>query len=246
EETPTPTETETPDGTVTPTEEPEAPVCGPTDKQHPVGARIAATYGLEYEMVIGWHCEGYGFGQIMLALQTSALTELPAEDLLQMKTEQGGWGRVWQGLGLIGRAKEAEAPTEPVDEEPTDVVPTDGETVEPSETPTLEEGEGTEEAAGLNDQTGKEKKSKDKDKDKSKDKDKGKHADPTEVVVETLVVPDETDQPLLTDNAANDKGNNGNNGKSDKNDKGNSGKSDKNDKGNSGNAGNAGKGPGRK
>ena len=256
-ETPTEevTETPTPEVTETPTpEETVAPAtCPAALNQHPVGWRIANTYDLDYDEVMGWFCDGYGFGQIMLALQTSNITELPAEDLLQMKTEQGGWGRVWQGLGLIGKAKEAEAPTEePVDAEPTDE-PVDGEPTdepvegEPTDEPVVEEGEPTEELTVLGDQAGKDK----KDKSKAKASGKAKDKDQDEFEAETLAAPEEQvqlDQKIENGNSGNngqsDKNNNpGNSGKSDKNDKSGNGNSDKGGKpANPGNSGNSGKG----
>jgi hypothetical protein len=82
--------------------------CTDPDRQHPVGSRIAAGYGVDYGIVMGWFCEGqYGFGQILLALQTSKLAPNgeSAELLLQKKSDLGGWGEVWQSLGFIGRPK---------------------------------------------------------------------------------------------------------------------------------------------
>ena len=76
------------------------------DRQHPVGSRIAQGYGVKYETVMEWFCNGhYGFGQIMLALQTSVLTKSDPGYLLERKTQLGGWGLVWQELGFTGRPK---------------------------------------------------------------------------------------------------------------------------------------------
>ncbi len=53
-----------------------------------------------------WFCEEhYGFGEIMHALQTADPEEegKTPEELLHRKTELGGWGQVWQELGLIGK-----------------------------------------------------------------------------------------------------------------------------------------------
>lgn len=93
-ETPTPEETETPEEPATP----EPATCPPALNQHPVGWRIAETYGLEYDVVMGWFCDGFGFGEIMLALQTSMITDVPAEELLQWKSERAVGvrsGKVW-------------------------------------------------------------------------------------------------------------------------------------------------------
>jgi hypothetical protein len=69
----------------------------------PAAQRLADQYGVGYDEVMGWFCEGhYGLGEIMLALQTAEKTGLDAGDLLAMKAALGGWGQVWQALGLIG------------------------------------------------------------------------------------------------------------------------------------------------
>ena len=63
-----------------------------------------------------WFCEGrYGLGEIMHALQTADPDEgTTPEQLLGRKTELGGWGQVWQEMGLIGK------PEDKPDKEPKD------------------------------------------------------------------------------------------------------------------------------
>jgi hypothetical protein len=82
--------------------------------QHPVGSGIALRYDVAYEVVMTWFCQdNYGFGQIMLALETSKVLPnssyqgvLPTpQELLEMKTTLGGWGQVWKELEFIGRPK---------------------------------------------------------------------------------------------------------------------------------------------
>jgi hypothetical protein len=86
--------------------EPNAFCADLVGRQHPVGSRIAHGYGVDYETVMGWFCNGqYGFGQIMLALQTSHFVDMSPADLLAKKSELGGWGEVWQELGFTGRPK---------------------------------------------------------------------------------------------------------------------------------------------
>jgi hypothetical protein len=80
---------------------------------HPVGAGIAARYEVEYSLVMTWFCDGYGFGQIMLALETSKVLSSETyegefrtpEELLAMRTDQLGWGQIWKELGFTGRPK---------------------------------------------------------------------------------------------------------------------------------------------
>jgi hypothetical protein len=78
--------------------------------QHPVGSRIALRYEVEYTVVMSWFCDGYGFGQIMLALETSKVTSdteqyKTPEDLLALRTYGFGWGEIWKDMEFIGRPK---------------------------------------------------------------------------------------------------------------------------------------------
>jgi hypothetical protein len=84
-------------------EEDECDHCVGVDP-HPVGKSLAESYDdVSYEDIMTWFCDGgYGFGEIMLALETSEETDMSPEELLALKTELGGWGLVWQELGLIG------------------------------------------------------------------------------------------------------------------------------------------------
>ena len=70
---------------------------------HPVALKLAETYEVDDEQIMIWFCEGYGFGEIMHALQTSDGGADAAYALLGEKSELGGWGQVWQNLGLIGK-----------------------------------------------------------------------------------------------------------------------------------------------
>jgi hypothetical protein len=87
--------------------EKNASYCTKEDKLHPVAASIAETYGTAYEEILGWMCGGEqghaGLGQIMLALQTAALTE-GSYDTYLMERENGmGWGQIWHELGTKGK-----------------------------------------------------------------------------------------------------------------------------------------------
>jgi len=72
-----------------------------------------------YQQVMAWFChtsgdgEGYGFGQIMLALQTSQIladteNSPDAQSLLEMRAEGMGWGEIWKTLGFNGKPKPAD------------------------------------------------------------------------------------------------------------------------------------------
>lgn len=124
EETPEPQPVE---GEEPPISEPPLPGC--TDQTHPVGVKLSVTYGVPYEEVMGWFCQGFGFGEIMLALQASQHSELSAEEILLLKLELGGWGEVWRHLAML------EQPVEPL---PTPTLPIEETPVDSTETPTPE------------------------------------------------------------------------------------------------------------
>jgi hypothetical protein len=86
--------------------------CRQSEDPHPFGARLGFGYGVEYEELQAWFCDGYGWGQIMLALQTARITGEDFEDLLSWRTEGEGWGQIWQDLGLIGRPEDAGPPND--------------------------------------------------------------------------------------------------------------------------------------
>jgi hypothetical protein len=99
---------EAPGGMGTPEEEDEEYCVG--TKSHPAAQALADEHGVTYDEVMGWFCAGYGLGEIKHALETSARegVELSPGELLALKTEMGGWGEVWQHLGLIGATDEDE------------------------------------------------------------------------------------------------------------------------------------------
>jgi len=80
------------------------------DKPHPLAAKIAERYGVTEAWVMGYFCEGYGMGAIMLALQTQKINGADPAALLAGRAEGKGWGVIWQELGLIGSQKEGHSP----------------------------------------------------------------------------------------------------------------------------------------
>jgi hypothetical protein len=85
---------------------------------HPVAAGLARRYAVDAGTVMSWFCDdNFGFGEIMHALQTSevvsgtgVLSDTTPGALLALKADLGGWGQVWQELGLIGRPHESGPP----------------------------------------------------------------------------------------------------------------------------------------
>jgi hypothetical protein len=62
---------------------------------HPVATALSEEFEVDYDTVMGWHCEGFGFGEIAKALLLEEQSEdLTAEDFLQMRTDGLGWGQI--------------------------------------------------------------------------------------------------------------------------------------------------------
>lgn len=75
-----------------------------TEKVHPIAEKIALTYGVPYETILGLLCaeNPVSLGQIMLALQTAALT---GEDFTTYLTgvDEFHWGQIWQEFDIKGK-----------------------------------------------------------------------------------------------------------------------------------------------
>lgn len=69
---------------------------------HPVAEALAATFEYSYDEIMGWYCEGYGFGEISraLLLEQASEGELTVEGILAMLDEGLGWGEIIQSAGL--------------------------------------------------------------------------------------------------------------------------------------------------
>jgi len=78
--------------------------CANSDSSQPALDKLSSEFNADYAQLLDWFCKGgFGVGEIMLALRTSQTMEgLSAQEILELKTELNGWGRVWQQLGLIG------------------------------------------------------------------------------------------------------------------------------------------------
>jgi hypothetical protein len=85
-----------------------------TEDLHPVAGALAETYETNLEQIMGWFCEeSFGFGQIMLALQTAKMEEADAAELLARRAGGEGWGQIWVDMGVIGKDREADPPGGP-------------------------------------------------------------------------------------------------------------------------------------
>ena len=82
----------------------ESYYCTTEDQFHPVAAKIADTYGVDYSVIEGYLCgePSVPLGQIMLALQTAALSDGDYTEYLN-GFDKISWGQIWQNLGEKGK-----------------------------------------------------------------------------------------------------------------------------------------------
>jgi hypothetical protein len=90
--TPTPTPTFTPTSSATPVTD-----CTGADPQ-PKGQKLAELYGVPYEEIMGWFCQGFGFGEIDLAYSLNVQTGIPVDQIFAMKSSGLGWGEIKKQL----------------------------------------------------------------------------------------------------------------------------------------------------
>ncbi len=82
-------------------EKEEIPICPSQTAVNPIGESIADEYDfVTYDDVMAWFCEGAAFEDIVVALETEALTDTPAEEMLQMLADGFTWEEIWFVVGL--------------------------------------------------------------------------------------------------------------------------------------------------
>lgn len=74
---------------------PEATTCTGADP-HPTGQTLAARYAVPYEEIMGWFCQGFGFGEIDLAYSLSRQAGVPVSEVFAMRSSGMGWGEIKQ------------------------------------------------------------------------------------------------------------------------------------------------------
>lgn len=84
--------------------------CRTPSARHPALKRLAQQYNEPYAELLYYFCEWhFGVGEIKLALETAETLNNGTTfgQILELKRETGGWGRVWQHYGMNGgdRAK---------------------------------------------------------------------------------------------------------------------------------------------
>jgi hypothetical protein len=86
--------------------------CTQTEKQHPLAVILAEAYQVEAAVLQEWFCQGFGWGQIMLALQTGERSDLDPSVLLASRRGGNGWGQIWHELDEMEEPGEGELPAE--------------------------------------------------------------------------------------------------------------------------------------
>ena len=102
EVTPETTPEMTPEAEVTPELTPEA--TSEADDcalgTHPVANALAANFGVDVATILGWHCNGFGFGEIARALKLAELTGTGAQSYLDARDAGEGWGNIVKEAGV--------------------------------------------------------------------------------------------------------------------------------------------------
>jgi hypothetical protein len=77
------------------------PYCtGAAIKHHPVGEKLAQRLAASYSEVMGWYCQGHGFGEIGLAYRISRAASVGVDEVFAQRLSGLDWGKIIQ----IGRA----------------------------------------------------------------------------------------------------------------------------------------------
>ncbi len=83
---------------------------GDKTEPHPMAAALAERYDVTTEWVMGYFCDGYGMGAIMLALRTQQINGADPDALLAQRAEGKGWGVIWKELKMIGSEADVHTP----------------------------------------------------------------------------------------------------------------------------------------
>jgi hypothetical protein len=67
--------------------------------------RLAEKYNVPYEEIMGWFCQGFGFGEIDLAYSLSYMSGTPVAEIFAMKSGGMGWGEIKKRYEAQGNPK---------------------------------------------------------------------------------------------------------------------------------------------
>lgn len=78
---------------------------------NPTGQHLAQVYGVRYSDILGWFCQGFGYGEIDLAYSISKQTGTPVAKIFAMKKAGTSWGDIQkQLLPAPGRPRPSKTP----------------------------------------------------------------------------------------------------------------------------------------
>jgi hypothetical protein len=97
----TPTVTITPTVTVTPTVTltPEPIVTDCTGNEQPHAQTLADKYEVSYDEIMGWFCDGNGFGEIEHAYDLSLVDGQSVAEIFALREAGAGWGQIKKEIG---------------------------------------------------------------------------------------------------------------------------------------------------
>jgi len=70
------------------------------DRDHPHGLTLAVAIGVSYDEIMGWFCQGFGFGEIKLAYSLSDQSGKSVESIFAERAGGKGWGILMKELGV--------------------------------------------------------------------------------------------------------------------------------------------------
>lgn len=73
--------------------------CTGTDP-HPEALTLAGRYHVTSDAIMGWFCQGFGFGEIDLVYNLSAELEVDVAEIFAMRADGQGWGEIEQFFDL--------------------------------------------------------------------------------------------------------------------------------------------------
>lgn len=69
--------------------------CGGTEV-HPIAESIAETFGVPYDQLMDYYCQGIGFEELLLALETASESNVDLEDVIAARQQQHTWEQIWE------------------------------------------------------------------------------------------------------------------------------------------------------
>jgi hypothetical protein len=72
---------------------------------HPTGKSLALEYNVDYDVIMSYFCQGYGFGEIRLAYNIAYTVGVGVEVVFAQRADGMGWGEIMQYYEVTGNPK---------------------------------------------------------------------------------------------------------------------------------------------